>query len=155
MALDTNRWTQKTQEAFAAAVADARARNNPEVTADHLLMALLGQEGTVVLPVLTRVGVAPMALRNKIEDALSKLPHSYGGDSGSLSREGRDVLERAGRERDNLGDDYLSVEHILLALAQKVGVSTEDLLAALKQIRGSHRVTSQNPEETFQALEKY
>jgi ATP-dependent Clp protease ATP-binding subunit ClpB len=155
MALDTNRWTQKTQEAFSAAVADARARNNPEVTADHLLLALLGQEGTVVLPVLTRVGVAPMALRNKIEDALSKLPHSYGGDSGSLSREGRDLLERAGRERDNLGDDYLSVEHILLALAQRVGVSTEDLLAALKQIRGSHRVTSQNPEETFQALEKY
>jgi ATP-dependent Clp protease ATP-binding subunit ClpB len=155
MALDTNRWTQKTQEAFSAAVADARARNNPEVTADHLLLALLGQEGTVVLPVLTRVGVAPLALRNKTEDALSKLPHSYGGDSGSLSREGRDVLERAGRERDNLGDDYLSVEHILLALAQKVGVSTEDLLAALKQIRGSHRVTSQNPEETFQALEKY
>jgi ATP-dependent Clp protease ATP-binding subunit ClpB len=155
MALDTNRWTQKTQEAFGAAVADARARNNPEVTADHLLLALLGQEGTVVLPVLTRVGVAPLALRNKIEDALAKLPHSYGGDSGSLSREGRDLLERAARERDNLGDDYLSVEHILLALAQRVGVSTEDLLAALKQIRGSHRVTSQNPEETFQALEKY
>jgi ATP-dependent Clp protease ATP-binding subunit ClpB len=153
--IDTNRWTQKTQEAFSAAVADARARNNPEVTPDHLLLALLGQEGTAVLPVLARVGVAALPLRNKLEESLSKLPRSFGGENASLSREGRDVLERAGHERDKLGDEYLSVEHILLALAKRVGVSYDDLLAALKEVRGSHRVTSQNPEETFQALEKY
>jgi len=155
MPIDTNRWTQKTQEAFAAAVADARARNNPEMTADHLLLALLGQQGTAVLPVLARAGVTALPLRNKLEDSLSKLPRSYGGDSASLSRDARDVLERAGAERDKLGDDYLSVEHILLAMAKRVGVPEGDLLAALKEVRGSHRVTSQNPEESFQALEKY
>ena len=155
MALDANRWTQKTQEAFSAAVADARARNNPEVTPDHFLLALLGQEGTAVLPVLSRVGVAVLPLRNRLEEALAKLPQSFGGETASLSRGARDLLELAGRERESLGDEYLSVEHILLALAQKVGVSHDDLLGALKDVRGSHRVTSQNPEDTFQALEKF
>jgi ATP-dependent Clp protease ATP-binding subunit ClpB len=155
MALDANRWTQKTQEAFSAAVADARARNNPEVTPEHLLLALLGQEGTAVLPVLERVGVAPMALRNRLEESLSKLPRSYGGESGALSRPARELLDQADRERDALGDEYLSVEHILLAAAARVGASRERLLEALRQVRGSHRVTTQNPEETFQALEKY
>ena len=71
------------------------------------------------------------------------------------SRETRDVLERAGTERDKLGDEYLSVEHVLLALAKRVGVSHDELLDALKEVRGSHRVTSQNPEGSYQALEKY
>jgi ATP-dependent Clp protease ATP-binding subunit ClpB len=155
MSLDANRWTQKTQEAFSAAVADARARNNPEVTPDHLLLALLSQEGTAVLPVLERVGVAPMALRNRLEESLAKLPRSFGGEAGSLSRAARDLLGQADHERENLGDEYLSVEHILLASASRVGASREQLLEALKQVRGSHRVTTQNPEETFQALERY
>ena len=155
MAIDANRWTQKTQEAFSAAVADARGRNNPEVTPDHFLMALLGQEGTAVLPVLERVGVAVLPLRNQIEAALSKLPHTYGGDGPGLSREARELLEEAGREKSALGDEYLSVEHILLASAQRVGASHDDLLEALREVRGSHRVTSQNPEEVYQALEKY
>ena len=155
MAIDANRWTQKTQEAFSAAVADARGRNNPEVTPDHILLALLGQEGTAVLPVLARVGVAVLPLRNRVEDSLSKLPHSYGGDGPSLSRESQELLEQAGRERDALGDEYLSVEHILLALAKRVGLAHDDLLNALREVRGSHRVTTQNPEETYQALERY
>ncbi|MGH9105662.1 MAG: ATP-dependent chaperone ClpB [Acidimicrobiales bacterium] len=155
MALDVNRWTQKAQEAFSAAAADARHRNNPEITPDHLLLALLGQEGTAVLPVLSRAGAAPLALRNRSEEALSRLPHSYGGDRASLSRESTDVLEHADRERQKLGDEYLSVEHILLALAKRVGAPYDKLLSALREVRGSHRVTNQNPEETFQALEKY
>ncbi len=155
MAIDANRWTQKTQEAFSAAVADARGRNNPEVTPDHFLLALLSQEGTAVLPVLERVGVAVLPLRNRLEDAVSKLPHSYGGEGPGLSREARELLEQAGRERSSLGDEYLSVEHILLASAQRVGASHDDLLEALREVRGSHRVTSQNPEESYQALEKY
>ena len=97
MALDPNRWTQKTQEAFSAAVADARGRSNPEVTPEHLLLALLGQEGTAVLPVLARVGVAALPLRNRLEEALSKLPHSYGGErTGPVARVAGDVLEQAG-----------------------------------------------------------
>ncbi|HEX9547098.1 MAG TPA: Clp protease N-terminal domain-containing protein, partial [Acidimicrobiales bacterium] len=73
MALDPNRWTLKTQEAFNAAVDLARTRNNPEVTPDHLLLAMLGQEDTVVLPVLGKVGLAPLTLRNRTEEAIAKL----------------------------------------------------------------------------------
>jgi ATP-dependent Clp protease ATP-binding subunit ClpB len=155
LALDPNRWTLKTQEAFEAAVGLARGRNHPEVSPDHLLSAMLGQEGTVVLPVLERVGVAPLALRNKVEDALAKAPKSFGGADPQMGRALREALQRADSERTALGDEYLSIEHVLLALHEKVGVSREDLLAALAEVRGSHRVTSQNPEDQFQALEKY
>ncbi|MDQ1394790.1 MAG: ATP-dependent Clp protease ATP-binding subunit ClpB [Acidimicrobiaceae bacterium] len=154
MALDPNRWTLKTQEAFNAGVELARSRSNPEVTSDHLLSAMLGQEGTAVLAVLQKVGVAPLSIRNKVEEALARLPRSYGSDA-QMGRELRATLEQADRERTEFGDEYLSVEHLLLALAEKVGVQKEDLLAALRDVRGSHRVTSQNPEDQYQALEKY
>ncbi|MBW3669883.1 MAG: AAA family ATPase, partial [Actinobacteria bacterium] len=152
--MDPNRWTLKTQEAYAAALDRARSAHNPEVTADHLLAAMVGQEGTAVLPVLQKVGVAPLALRNRLEEALARLPKAYGSEP-SLSRELRDAVERADQERTALGDEYLSIEHLLLALADRVGVARDDLLAALADVRGSHRVTSQNPEEQYQALEKY
>jgi ATP-dependent Clp protease ATP-binding subunit ClpB len=159
MALDPNRWTLKTQEAFNAAAEAARSRNNPEVTPDHLVLAMLGQEDTVALPVLTKIGLAPLALRNRAEEALAKLPRGYSGKGGAsdvqISREMREILNRADSERTGLGDEYLSIEHILLALAERLKVSRDDLLEALKDIRGSHRVTSQNPEDQYQALEKY
>ncbi len=155
MPLDPNRWTLKTQEAVSAAIDLARARNHPEVTPEHLLAALLGQEDGVVLPTLTKAGVAPLALRNRVEAALSKLPSAYGGADPNLSRETRDALDAADRERSQFGDEYLSTEHILLAINELVGVSREDLLNVLREVRGSHRVTSQNPEESYQALERY
>ncbi|MGC8512786.1 MAG: ATP-dependent chaperone ClpB [Acidimicrobiales bacterium] len=160
MALDPNRWTQKTQEALRSAAELAAQRNHAEVTPEHLLAAMLGQEGTVTLPVLEKVGVAPLSLRNRNDDALAKLPRSYGGGGGSsrepgLGRSAASVFEKADAERNALGDEYLSVEHLLLAMADQVGVSREDLLGALRNVRGSHRVTSQNPEESYQALEKY
>jgi ATP-dependent Clp protease ATP-binding subunit ClpB len=154
MALDPNRWTLKTQEAVNLALAAARSASNPEVTPDHLLLALLGQEEGVVLPILQKVGVAPLQLRNAAEEAVASLPKAYGGES----RVGRDftaLFDRADEARRELHDEYLSTEHLLLALADKVGVTRDDLLAALAQVRGSHRVTSQNPEEQYQALEKY
>src|SRR5438105_3757362 len=155
MALDPNRWTLKTQEAFQAALDQARARNHPEVTPDHLLAALLGQEEGVVLPVLQRAGVAPLTIRNRTEDALARVPKAYGGAEPQLSRATRDLLEAADRERAELRDEYLSTEHLLLALADKVGVSRDDLLNTLRGVRGSHRVTSQTPEESYQALERF
>ncbi len=155
MVLDANRWTQKTQAAFSAAVAEARDRNNPEMTPDHLLMALIGQEGTAVLPVLAKVGVAVLPLRNRLEESLAKLPQSYGGESGAVSRPAREILEKADQERQHLSDEYISVEHLLLAMSPRVGVARDDLLDAIKTVRGSHRVTSQDPEATFQALAKY
>src|SRR5947207_6779259 len=154
MALDPNRWTLKTQEAFNAAVEQARSRSNPEVTPHHLLAAMLGQDGTVTLPVLQRVGVAPLALRNKVDEALAKLSKAFGSEA-QMGRELRAVLEQSDKERTGLGDEYLSIEHLLLALADRVGVGKEQLLAALQEVRGSHRVDSQNPEEKYQALEKY
>ena len=137
MALDPNRWTLKTQEAFQVAMDNARARSHPEVTPDHLLAALLRQEDGVVLPVLQKAGVAPLTIRNRTEDALGRLPKAYGGAEPQLSRATRDVLEAADRERAELHDEYLSTEHLLLALADKVGVSHEDLLNVLRDVRGS------------------
>src|SRR6478736_5427548 len=155
MALDPNRWTLKTQEAFNAAITRAAADNNPEVTPDHLLVALLGQSEGVVLPILEKVGASPAALRNKVEDDLAKLPKAYGGGEARLSRALNTVIEMADAQRAELHDEYLSTEHLLLALAGQLDLDREQLLTALQSVRGSHRVTSQNPEEQYQALERY
>ena len=154
MAIDPNKWTLKSQEAFNAAVSTAKERSNPEVTPHHLLAALIGQEGSVVLPLISRVGIAPSSLRNSLEESISKLARSYGSDA-TIGRELREVLERADAERVALTDEYLSTEHLLLAMTDRLGVTREALLSGLQAIRGSHRVTSQSPEETFGALDKY
>ncbi|HLT70959.1 MAG TPA: AAA family ATPase, partial [Acidimicrobiales bacterium] len=154
MALDPNRWTLKVQEAFSAAVDSARQASNPEVTPDHLLAALLGQGEGIVLPMLQRMGKQPLALRNQVNEALAKLPRSYGSEA-RLSRELSKVFDDADAARAELTDEYLSTEHLLLALADRLGVTREQVLAAMQEVRGSHRVTSQNPEDQFQALERY
>ena len=129
--------------------------SHAEVTPDHLLAALLGQADTVVLPVLAKVGVAPLALRNQAE----RRSASWRGATAEATSQRRAisqrVLEAAVAEQQNLGDEYLSTEHLLLALAERIGVVKDDLLAALRDVRGSHRITSADPESTFQALEKY
>ena len=129
MALDPNRWTIKTQEAFTQATEAAKANSNPEVTPDHLLAALLRQEEGVVLPILNRVGTQPLSARNAADEAVAKLPKSYGTDV-RLSRETQQTIEAADRERAEMGDEYLSTEHLLLALADRLGVKREYLLAA-------------------------
>jgi ATP-dependent Clp protease ATP-binding subunit ClpB len=154
MAFDPNRWTIKTSEAVNTALESARAASNPEVTPDHLLVALLAQPESAVGPLLQKVGVDPRALRSAAEERLGRLPRAQGGESG-LSRALRDVVERADKVRTDLHDEYLSTEHLLLAMAESVGASHEELLQALQAVRGSHRVTSQNPEEQYQALERY
>jgi ATP-dependent Clp protease ATP-binding subunit ClpB len=154
MALDPNRWTLKTQDAVNLAIASARDASNPEVTPDHLLLALLGQEEGIVLPILQKVGVAPMQLRNAADERVAALPKAYGGES-RVSRELTQLFDRADEARRELHDEYLSTEHLLLALSDTLGIGRDELLAALAQVRGSHRVTSQNPEEQYQALEKY
>ena len=95
MALDPNRWTLKTQEAVTQAVEAAKAQSNPEVTPDHLLAALLGQAEGVVLPILQKVGRAPLELRNRVQEDLARLPHSY----GSEAQFGADFRERVGPGR--------------------------------------------------------
>ncbi len=166
MPLDPNKFTRKTGEALQAAQALARERNHAQVAPEHLLVALLGQPEGVVLPVLERVGVAPKTLLDRTEELLSRVPQVYGAaQQGQLSPEAYRVLESADAVRSDLGDDYLSTEHILLAmtdvtggvgdLVRSLGVTREAVLDGLKAVRGSHRVTSENPEEQYQALERY
>ena len=101
MALDPNRWTIRTQEAFSAATDLANAQSNPEVTPDHLLAALLRQDEGVVLPVLTKVGRQPLALRNAADEAVAKLPKAYGSEV-RMGRTLQQVFERAGEGRSRL-----------------------------------------------------
>ena len=155
MVIDPKKWTAKTQEAVAATLDDARGRSNPAITPDHLMSALLRQDGTIVPGILQKLGVAPLMLRNKADEAVSKLPHAYGSEEPRMNRELSNVFENADKVRTDLHDDYVSVEHLLLAMNQRVGIGSEEMLVALREVRGSHRVTSQNPEEQFQALEKY
>jgi ATP-dependent Clp protease ATP-binding subunit ClpB len=154
MALDPNRWTLKTQESFNTAVEAARAAINPEVTPDHLVVALLGQQEGVVLPIIEKVGAQPLPIRNAALARLEKLPKAYGSDS-RMGRELQKVMDAAEQARIELNDEYLSTEHLLLALADLLGVDRDDLLYALREVRGSHRVTSQNPEDQYQSLERY
>src|SRR5829696_8364635 len=154
MALDPNRWTLKVQEAFSSAVDAAKAASNPEVTPDHLLGALLGQGEGITLPMLQRLGKEPLPLRNQVDEALSKLPHAYGSEA-RLGRDLQRVFDTADEARTELRDEYLSTEHLLLALADRLGVTRDEVLTAMQSVRGSHRVTSQNPEEQYQALERF
>ena len=112
MAIDPNRWTLKTTEAFSAATEAARAAANPEVVPEHLLVALLGQAEGIVLPMLQRVGVDPRAASNRAAEVLAKLPRAHGGSDPQLSKPLRDVLEAADGVRVDLDDEYLSTEHL-------------------------------------------
>ena len=167
MALDPNKFTQKTREAINAAQSLAAQRGNPQVTSDHLLAALVGQGEGVVLPVLNAIGVAPKTVRDRADEAIEKLPKVYGetAQHAALSPDAYRLLESADEERAALSDDYLSTEHILLAMSQvpggvgdllrSLGVTHDAVLDALQKVRGSHRVTSDNPEEQYQALERF
>ncbi|HXW39511.1 MAG TPA: AAA family ATPase [Acidimicrobiales bacterium] len=155
MTINPDRWTIKTQEAFSTAVERARSANNPEVTPDHLLAAALAQQDGIAGPILERLGVEPAVVRNRIDADLDRIPHAVGGAEPGVSRALRDVLAAADTVRTDMGDEYLSVEHLLIAMADRLGVDRDQLLVALRDVRGSHRVTNQNPEESFQALERY
>ncbi len=154
MTLDPNRWTLKTTEAFSAATEAARAASHPEVTPDHLLVALLGQPDSLVLPMLHAAGIDHRAALDQARQALATLPRAYGSDVG-ISRDAREVLTAADGAREDLGDEYLSTEHLLLALGDRFGLDREALLGVLRDVRGSHRVTTKTPESQYQALEKF
>src|SRR5205823_1646855 len=108
MALDPNKWTTKTQQAVAAALESARANANPEVTPDHLLAALLRQDDSIVLPVLQKLGLAPLMVRNRADEAVAKLPKAYGTSEPHMSRDTAAAFDAAEAARKELRDDYLS-----------------------------------------------
>src|SRR5689334_456654 len=159
--MHSDRLTNKSQQAFAAALSIARARRNPQVTPAHLLVALLEQEGGIVVPVLQRANADPEGIRRRANEQLDKLP-KVTGDAGSgpgFSGDVSQVLQRAEDEARGLSDEYVSTEHLLLALASDpkidTGATREQLLEAVQAVRGPHRVTDQNPEDKYQALEKF
>ena len=161
------RLTIKAQEALRDAGELARSRGNPVVNDAHLLFTLLGQDEGVVRPLLQKAGLNLSALAEAIERELARFPIQSGtGAEPSFSRELQRIFDRADTEARKLGDQYISTEHLLLAMSEEKGttlrtlltsqnVSADDLRTALQEVRGSHRVTDQSPEEKYQALERY
>ncbi|NCV46585.1 MAG: AAA family ATPase [Actinobacteria bacterium] len=155
MTLDPRTWTVKTSEAVSAAMQVAATAGHPELMPHHLLAELVKQDGTVTAPLLTKVGVPVTKVAEKCATALGKLPTTKGGAEPRLGRELAAVFAAAAETQTEFKDDFLSVELLVVAMHEIVGVARDEMLAALKAVRGSHRVTSQNPEDQFQALEKY
>lgn len=167
MAFDTNRFTQKSQEAIINAQNMAERNGNSEVEPEHLLLALLEQEDGVVSQVLTKLKLAVGALEQKTRETINRFPRISGGNVQlTISSRLRTTLVSAHDEMAIFNDEYVSTEHILLALLSRAGgaveqilkeagLTREKLLQALREVRGTQRVTSQNPEGTYQALEQY
>src|ERR1700751_1791659 len=167
--MQLDRFTIKAQEALQAAQRLADERRNPQTMPEHLLAVLLEQDGGVVAPVLSKLGVEPAAVRQALgarPDALPKLTTSGGrqepaGGSSELVQ----ILRDAENEMRELKDEYVSTEHLLLAIAKNPGkagdalrsngATHEQLLKALSEVRGSHRVTDENPEDKYMALERF
>ena len=163
--MDMNRMTIKLQEALQTASSHAARRSHQGIDVEHLLLAFLEQDEGLASPLLEQAGLSMPSVRQAVEQALSKLPQVQGAGAspGQLHVTSRlnHVLTKAEDEQRALKDEYLSVEHVILAMVQeggvfkKLGLTKERLLGALQQVRGSHRVTNQDPEGTYQALEKY
>jgi ATP-dependent Clp protease ATP-binding subunit ClpB len=167
--MDMNRFTEKAQEALSAAQSRAIRSSHQQVDVEHLLAALLEQERGLASSVLNRAGVSIETLKRRVDQELERLPRVSGASgaadqvyiTGRLSR----LLTQAEDEAKRLKDQFLSVEHLLLAMTEDggstgrlfkdLGITRERLMQALQEIRGSQRVTSQNPEATYEALERY
>ncbi len=166
--LRSDRLTLKATEVVQRAVAMATDRGNPVVNDAHLFAALLAEEEGIVVPVLQKAGVNVTELRAATEGELDRLPKQTGAGQGQpqAARELNDALASADQLAISLGDSFVSTEHLLIALVETQGttprallgtysIDSETLLRALDAVRGSHRVTDQEPEGKYQALEKY
>ncbi|MEA2379145.1 MAG: ATP-dependent Clp protease ATP-binding subunit ClpB [Thermoleophilaceae bacterium] len=158
--MQADRFTVKSQEALAAAQRLAGARHNPEVAPTHLLLALLEQEGGIVVPVMQRAGADPERVRRRANEAADRLPTVTGeATAPALGSALIDLLKSADDQARGMGDEYVSTEHLLLALAADpqvdTGASRDQLAEAVQEVRGPHRVTDQNPEDKYQALQTY
>ncbi len=164
--IQPDRLTVKAAEALQQAAALARSKGNPVVNDAHLFYALLQQDEGIVVPLLQKTGLNVTQLQAETEREIERFPKQSGGADPTLSRELTRVLDRADEDAQALGDAYVSTEHILLALAEEKGttarelltasgVDRKDLLAALEGVRGAHRVTDQEPENKYQALQRF
>jgi ATP-dependent Clp protease ATP-binding subunit ClpB len=160
-----DRLTSKSQEALRAAVDLATKRGNPELIPEHLLVAVLEQEGGIGRALVERAGAAPAEIVRELSARIDTLPRVSGGAEPSFGRRATPLLSNAESEAKRMKDDYVSVEHFLLAAAHsdkdiqavfdRHGLAYDKLVRTLAEIRGSQRVTDQEPEGKFQALEKY
>ncbi|MCG6949338.1 MAG: ATP-dependent chaperone ClpB [Acidobacteria bacterium] len=161
-----NQYTVKASEALQEAFTSAGARGNPEATPTHLLLALMQQENGVVPRLLAKVGVPASQFEAELKEALDRLPAAEGGAEPQPSRSLRQVLDQAKKLAPQFQDQYVSVEHLLMAIVsvadsaaaralQVHGVTKESLLSAIQDLRGSHRVTDANPEDKYEALANY
>src|SRR6478735_3633589 len=160
-----DRLTSKSQEALQSAAANASRRGNPELIPEHLLGAILEQEGGVGAALVQRAGADPAAFAKDLNARIEGLPKVSGGAEPTFGRRTVPLMNQAEDEAKKLKDDFVSVEHFLLAavkhdkdvqaVADRHGLSYDKLVRAMAEIRGSQRVTDQNPEGKFQALEKY
>jgi ATP-dependent Clp protease ATP-binding subunit ClpB len=164
--MDLNRLTLRSREALAQAQQAAAERNHQQVEPEHLLDALLSDPEGVIYPLLHALGLSPRAVRDPLEERLARIPRVYGPQQEvAMGLATRHVLERAFAEASALSDDYVSTEHLLLAMLEgatdvarllaDAGVTREGVLGALAQVRGRQRVTDENPEDKYQALERY
>src|SRR5579862_7035487 len=161
-----DKFTVKAQEALQAAQEMAGRSGQQQIEPLHLLWALIAQGDGVVRPLLDKLGAAPAMLSGEVEKQIDRLPKVSGVAEQSLSRSSNEILENAFTEAERLKDEYVSTEHILLAIAAaqrdaagqilaRHGATHDAILQAMTSIRGSHRVTSQNPESTYRAIEQY
>src|SRR2546425_10599014 len=156
--------TVKAQEAVQSAQEIAASHENQQIEPVHLLAALVAQADGVVPPLLSRLGIRTEALTQEIEREIGRLPKVQGFAQQHMGRPLNEVLERSFKEAESFKDEYVSTEHLFLAIAaldptgkllKRQGASHEAILQALTGVRGTQRVTSQNPEATYEALEKY
>jgi ATP-dependent Clp protease ATP-binding subunit ClpB len=161
-----NQYTVKASEALQEAFKTATTRGNPEATPTHLMLALMQQEGGVVPRLLAKVGVPASQFEAELREALDRLPAAEGGAEPQPSRSLRTVLDKARKLVPQFQDQYVSVEHLVMAVVsvpdtaaaralQVHGVTQESLLTAIQELRGSHRVTDANPEDKYEALANY
>ncbi|MBG0788452.1 MAG: AAA family ATPase, partial [Anaerolineaceae bacterium] len=163
--MNLDKFTQKAQEALLQSQQLASERHHQQIEPAHLLLALLKQDQGVVPAIVTKVAGSPIALRDAVQKELDDQPKVFGDGGGQpgLSRQTSDVISAAERYAKGMSDEYVSTEHLLLGLTDSpegkrladYGLTKDAILKALKEVRGSQRVTSQNPESTYEALEKY
>jgi ATP-dependent Clp protease ATP-binding subunit ClpB len=158
--MDMNKLTEKAQEAIASAQREAESRHNTQLEPEHLLLALIQQDAGVVPAVLEKLGINPTQAAQRVAALVDTFAKVANPQQTYASTKFRQVFDAAQQEAAQLKDDYLSTEHFLLAMSEypvlrQLGVTRDKVLQALQEVRGNQRVTSQNPETTYQSLEKY
>jgi len=165
--MNINKYTEKGQEAIVAAQQLADREGNPEITPEHLLLTLVEQREGIVPEIVRKMNADPAVLAASVRAELQKLPRAQGGAQPGLSARLRKVTDAAEQEAERLKDEYVSTEHLFVAIAseggkspsvrllQQLGMSKDAILQAMTAVRGTQRVTSQNPESTYQSLERY